>query len=830
MIVKYNSLDRLEKPQFVLCNPGSTYSGGYLTKVVGTLTDHEAEELVLNFNSQSQLNMRVNRIHHEDADDDAQVYALYRSIQNRRLIFIDNVGYFMITNIENGYEGNKQYKDITAMSIDSEIQQKMIPFIADGTYRFLGTEIPDGSGNPLPPGEEERGGGWQDGIMDIIVRSLPLWQIGHVDDSVAERWRTFEAVDTELNCLSFLLTNVQDAYECIILFDNISRIINVYDQATYVRQTKIHLTREDLINSINITENADDIYTAIRVIGDENTTISAVNPLGTNVIYNFDHYISWMSDDLGEKVLAWQQAVEDARDDYYDLNLSYFEKMSERINIEFELSRIGIQLTMYQRCRDNIVAESNTDLVDEYNEVIEENGGEPIEIYEEIEQTIAHIDQLISDCNDRIAELTNDLEGIEDELSEIKSNVDRIRESLVLSNYFTSTEYEELNHYIFEGTYTDEYVVITDIMTYSERFAQMKILFDRAMLQLEKVSKPTQQFSVDSENFIFAKEFKEWSDELETGCLINVEIEPDDIALLFLTTITLNYDEHSLNLTFGNRYNRFDPKSLYEDVLGKISRSANTLNYIKDVITPITDGEFNYMKNAIETSRNLTMGAALASDGEEVIIDGSGYTGRRMLDNGSYDPRQVKLTGRSLVFTDDAWQSSKVAVGELLFGGDSSAYGINGEAIIGEIIMGNNLHIVDSQGNDLLTVVDGRISSQVQGLDGRLTALEQTTEGVIIRVQSLESTDVDHVTTTTGYTFDANGLHISKSGEEMANLLDNTGMYVTRSGDAILTANNEGVEALNLTANKYLIVGGNSRFEDYSNGTDSNRTACFYLG
>lgn len=55
-------------------------------------------------------------------------------------------------------------------------------------------------------------------------------------------------------------------------------------------------------------------------------------------------------------------------------------------------------------------------------------------------------------------------------------------------------------------------------------------------------------------------------------------------------------------------------------------------------------------------------------------------------------------------------------------------------------------------------------------------------------------------------------------------------MYVTRSEEEILTANNEGVNAINLTARQYLIIGKNSRIEDYTNGTDGNRTACFYIG
>ena len=78
----------------------------------------------------------------------------------------------------------------------------------------------------------------------------------------------------------------------------------------------------------------------------------------------------------------------------------------------------------------------------------------------------------------------------------------------------------------------------------------------------------------------------------------------------------------------------------------------------------------------------------------------------------------------------------------------------------------------------------------------------------------------------TGYTFDKNGLNIHKSGEEMHNTLDNTGMYVRRNGTDVLVANNEGVNAINLTARQYLIIGNNARFENYQ----SNRTACFYIG
>lgn len=124
-----------------------------------------------------------------------------------------------------------------------------------------------------------------------------------------------------------------------------------------------------------------------------------------------------------------------------------------------------------------------------------------------------------------------------------------------------------------------------------------------------------------------------------------------------------------------------------------------------------------------------------------------------------------------------------------------------------------------------------QITKTEEGLRFDVTQLQQqvtmtvTSEQVNIAIKKAVD-DISSVTTETGYTFDKDGLRIKKSGEEIENLLDNTGMYVNRDSENILTANNEGVSALNVSVRKYLVIGKNSRFEDY----DSTRTACFWIG
>ena len=106
-------------------------------------------------------------------------------------------------------------------------------------------------------------------------------------------------------------------------------------------------------------------------------------------------------------------------------------------------------------------------------------------------------------------------------------------------------------------------------------------------------------------------------------------------------------------------------------------------------------------------------------------------------------------------------------------------------------------------------------------------------DAVSIIVDKRVSSGVDRVEiTNTGYTFDAKGLIISQDGDEIANVINNEGMYVKRGDEEMLTANKDGVTATDLHAKTYLLIGsedGRSRFEDYDVGTEK-RTGCFWIG
>ena len=147
---------------------------------------------------------------------------------------------------------------------------------------------------------------------------------------------------------------------------------------------------------------------------------------------------------------------------------------------------------------------------------------------------------------------------------------------------------------------------------------------------------------------------------------------------------------------------------------------------------------------------------------------------------------------------------------------DVAAIKLNTDSISASVTaMSNNLQQTSDSLNQQLGALERRVNATV------------TSEDVQIEVQAALANGVNEVQTTTGFTFNDEGLTISKTGSQMETKIDEDGMTIYRNNTKVLEANNNGVDAYNLHASTYLIIGRNSRFEDYDNDT---RTGCFWIG
>lgn len=111
-----------------------------------------------------------------------------------------------------------------------------------------------------------------------------------------------------------------------------------------------------------------------------------------------------------------------------------------------------------------------------------------------------------------------------------------------------------------------------------------------------------------------------------------------------------------------------------------------------------------------------------------------------------------------------------------------------------------------------------------------MTQLNQTNQAVELKFNQIAPNGVvQEVVTSTGYRFDKDGMRVSKEGEELSSRTTHDGFYVDRTDDNVLTANADGVNALNLTVRKYLVAGDHLRIEKHTDGSDSNRVGFFWL-
>ena len=195
----------------------------------------------------------------------------------------------------------------------------------------------------------------------------------------------------------------------------------------------------------------------------------------------------------------------------------------------------------------------------------------------------------------------------------------------------------------------------------------------------------------------------------------------------------------------------------------------------------------------------------------------------------------MKLTADAIGFSTDGGETYPFGIA---VNGDTitrilSAVGVNAEWVkIGSSSLPDSIDDLSSQLSVMLESFTSQFSRQqddISGLRTDLTTMQQNADQISMKVQEIIDDGVSKVTTETGATLDKDGLHITKSGEEMESRIDYSGLHVERNDVAILEATAAGVEAENVKVRTYLIVGQHARFEDYANERDANRTACYYI-
>lgn len=663
MLAQFDSFGNFEIPQITLCNPDG--------RALGILSNLSDRKMNIRFNDLSDLSFTIRR-----GTEDCRC-PVYEQVEPFRYLLLEDIGYFIITDVSESEEGGDAFKTVEASSCEYELNNIQLDYY-EGTYGFYSSA----------PQEKT------DSLMTLIMEKLPSWRLdtGSIPSDVAARFRTFDTTDQTV--YSFFMTEMEEAYECLFEFDILERVIRVYDRYQYDNRTDICLSTEDVLKGLTLRTKSDEIKTALTVKGGNGLDILSVNPLGTNMIYNFSYYATpdWMDDALIAKVQKWQADVaafaEEETGVFPQKRAQINAIQSRKADKEGEITRLKQDLTNLQTQQSAIISEPA--------EQAQKNAN------------LASVRTKINAAKSALSSAESALASIEAELKAANTGLKALQDQIALNAVFTPAEMEVLSRFIQQGAYTEENITRQDNMSYEEVQAQALELYKKAQSLLNTISTPRYEYSVETGSFIFQKEFAHLTNQLHSGCLIDIRLSEDDIASLLLLEMAVDYDGKELSLTFGNRYKLSDPSALFNDLVGgSVAKTASTVEYLRNTFDfKQQRDELSELQKLKDESINLTHNMVINADNQVMVIDASGISGRRAVvdaefnPTGEFDPEVLKITNNAIAFSTDDFQTTETVLGKNLLpdgvttpDGKNYLYGLNAKLLMGDLIIGENLKV-----------------------------------------------------------------------------------------------------------------------------------------
>lgn len=635
-----------ELPYMILCNPDKTelYSLGLCYE----------SKISKRFNAISEFEFSFPK----SIDGNQNFLEVYDYIQSKRLVLIEGYGYFQIIDPNEDLDGATPIKKAKCQSLEIELVSKRVT--AYGGTKPLW--------NPLDN---------TDTILGDMIALAPNWSIGHVDSSFVGVYRTFNVSDT--NIYNFLTNDVSKAFEAIFIFNTFDRTINVYNYENATTNTDIFLSFDNVISSAEFSEKSDEVTTVLSVYGGGVLNIRNVNPLGTDKIYNFSYYQNtrWMSQGLVNALNAWDAVVNTQQPNYangltllqqYNAELLVLQSDLADLNSEY-LTLEGVQVVRIQAGED-------------YSDINSQLEGKQLEIDNQ--------NVLISNKQSQIDSITSDLQDITILVS--------------FQNNFTSTQLLELNNFMYENTYKNENIVQTDSMNAVEIQAQAQALYNQAQTVLERISQPRYEFSLEAVNYIELEEFSVFTNQTELGSVVTVELENDSYITTVLLELELQFDDpEKFTMTFSNRLRLDGGSFMYSDLMGQVVKTGSAVSFDSLKWSNWENDYKDEVTTFISSSLNAAVNNLVSSDNQDILINQNGLRARQWNESlNRYEDKQMWMVNNMLAFSDDGFQTAKLALGEITLQGGGSAFGLVGEVVVGKLLAGNTLTIANSSNNFVL--------------------------------------------------------------------------------------------------------------------------------
>lgn len=489
---------------------------------MGMIPYSSVDSIKRGINSVSELTFSVHKYYGEENLRNP----LYDELKTERFIELDNDECYVIKNIS---EVNERLKSVTAYSREKKLFKNMAEF-EDITLTLK---------NPYTDIE----GCFS---LDELLYDATGWRVGYVSDKVLyrsnetvidnitgetettltneEKLRYQESVST--NWYDYINTDIAEQFECYPVFDSYNKVVNLYSDDELGEDPQLMLSYDNYLKEIELSDDTEDIVTKLVLSGNDDLTISEVNPSGETFVEDFSYFIESreMSDTLISALELYYVMVKKRAIEWNRLRGEKAEKQSQLTAKKNELLIIystikSLEFTMKQSNDDAFNAKTQERLVElnDKRALLEKEVNELDENIKLLDASIENINKL---CKKKYA--TND-NGI-----------------LI----FTESLLNELKEFIYQDTYSND--AITDGLTLM-RIGKRKV---------SQSCYPTKTWTISSVNFIerlIDNGFRQhWNGELGLGDMIVLKGD-EFIEIIYVIGYTQNFKDKTIELELSNK-------------------------------------------------------------------------------------------------------------------------------------------------------------------------------------------------------------------------------------------------------------------------------------
>lgn len=273
---------------------------------------------------------------------------------------------------------------------------------------------------------------------------------------------------------------------------------------------------------------------------------------------------------------------------------------------------------------------------------------------------------------------------VQNMMDQLEQLITKTQDELNFEDFIGETLWREFVPYRREQTYTNSNF-ISDGQSNAELIKLGTEFLSQATKELYKAAELQHSISSTLYNLLIIPEFSGLVDNFDTGVWIRVNID-ETIYLLRLLEYTVDWGNYStIDVQFSDVDNW---SSGYSDLYSVINSARSMATGVGTIQRQAERG--NTAASLLSQDLDLTKIKLVSNaDNQEMSYDKYGMYMREYDDIiESYSPEQLKITNHTIAFTDDNWETMKMALGKIIVTDGTNtkeAYGLLAENIIGTI-------------------------------------------------------------------------------------------------------------------------------------------------